>query len=339
MTALVSIVIPVYNGATHIEETLRSALAQTWPDIETIVVDDGSQDSSVATVRRIFGSRIRLIEEPHRGAAATRNTGLAAARGSWLQFLDCDDLLAPDKIERQMRAAPLQPCARTLLMGRFARFLASADGTRNYLWPDGLYRPDFPAHWPLWRSAAPIDCLLQWWNERLETTPLPWLIPVSLVAAAGPWEAQPLSRCDDFEWLTRLILHSDAIVHTPDAHAYYRNQVSGSLSSSGRARRPQELARQLEAYKLCARHLREAEDSERTRRARAALLMNFAYDSYASAPKPANEAARLARSLGAPLPDCPGGRISRLLAKVFGWRASRRFQAWAVMAGYNRSSR
>ena len=337
--SLVSIIIPVYNGAPYLEAALRSALAQTWMDIEIIVVDDGSQDDSVAIARRFVGSRVRLLEEAHRGAAATRNVGLAAAHGSWIQFLDCDDLLAPDKIAQQMGAAPPQPGARTLLLGKFARFLSTAEGERNYLWPDGRYRPEFPSQHAPWRNATPIDCLLQWWNERLETTPLPWLIPATLIAAAGPWAVQPLSRCDDFEWITRLILSSDEIVLTPEAQAYYRNHVTGSLSSSGQARKPQELERQLEAYKLCVQHLRKAEDTDRTRRVSAALLMNFAYDAYASASKPANEAARLARSLGVPLPECPGGRISRILTQVIGWRASRRCQAWAIRAGYMRSYR
>lgn len=102
---LVSVVVPVYNRRALIEETLRSALAQQWPSIEVIVVDDGSTDGSADHVERVFGDRVRLIRlDRNVGRSAARNAGCAAARGEYIAFLDSDDLWDREKLTRQMPA-------------------------------------------------------------------------------------------------------------------------------------------------------------------------------------------------------------------------------------------
>ncbi|MCX6954347.1 MAG: glycosyltransferase family A protein, partial [Verrucomicrobia bacterium] len=99
---LVSVVIPCFNSARWLPATLDSVLAQTWPRVEIIVVDDGSRDDSLAVARRYASRGVRVESIANSGAAAARNHGLALARGDYLQFLDADDLLAPDKLEKQL---------------------------------------------------------------------------------------------------------------------------------------------------------------------------------------------------------------------------------------------
>src|SRR6266850_864483 len=101
MLKLVSILIPVYNAEAFVAEAIQSALDQTWPAKEIIAVDDGSTDRS-AEVLKSFAPRIRTIEQENRGASAARNRALSEAQGEFIQFLDADDLLAPDKIEIQI---------------------------------------------------------------------------------------------------------------------------------------------------------------------------------------------------------------------------------------------
>ncbi len=101
MTQLVSIVIPCLNARRYVGEAIGSALAQTYPHTETIVVDDGSTDGSLDVIRS-FGDRIRWESGPNRGAAMARNRGIAMARGEFVQFLDADDLLDPDKVQLQL---------------------------------------------------------------------------------------------------------------------------------------------------------------------------------------------------------------------------------------------
>lgn len=91
-----SVVIPLYNKEHYIEKTIRSVLAQTCPDYEVIVVDDGSKDSSLALARKFEGGNIRVIAQENQGVSVARNTGILNASGKYICFLDADDEWRPD---------------------------------------------------------------------------------------------------------------------------------------------------------------------------------------------------------------------------------------------------
>jgi GT2 family glycosyltransferase len=99
--ARVSVIVPVFNAELFITETIQSALAQTHPDVEVIVVDDGSTDGTIERLRA-FGERVNIYRQPNCGVAAARNRGASAASGEWLAFLDADDIWLPTKVERQL---------------------------------------------------------------------------------------------------------------------------------------------------------------------------------------------------------------------------------------------
>jgi glycosyltransferase involved in cell wall biosynthesis len=103
MPPLVSVIIPCYNAARWVAQSIQSALDQTYAPIEIIVVDDGSTDASLDVIKS-FGDKVVLVTGPNRGANHARNRGMALAQGEYLQFLDADDYLLPHKIERQMKA-------------------------------------------------------------------------------------------------------------------------------------------------------------------------------------------------------------------------------------------
>ncbi len=104
----VSAIIPVYNGAVTIAEAIDSALAQSYSSLEVIVVNDGSTDATAEVLRR-YGQRIKVIERPNSGIAASRNIGVAAAKGEYLAFLDSDDAWAPAMIEHTVAALDGNP--------------------------------------------------------------------------------------------------------------------------------------------------------------------------------------------------------------------------------------
>src|SRR5262249_24552816 len=104
MKPLVSIGIPSFNSAQWLGQAIESALAQTWPEKEVIVVDDGSRDESPEIARQ-FGTKVHLIVTENRGGNQARNEALRAARGEWMQFLDADDYLEPEKIAQQFAEA------------------------------------------------------------------------------------------------------------------------------------------------------------------------------------------------------------------------------------------
>ena len=109
---LVSVVIPCYNQAHFLGEAIESVLAQTYPHLEIIVVDDGSPDNTEEVATRYSG--VRYVQQANQGLAAARNTGLRHSTGAYLVFLDADDRLLPQAVEvglQQLQAHP--ECAFT----------------------------------------------------------------------------------------------------------------------------------------------------------------------------------------------------------------------------------
>jgi glycosyltransferase involved in cell wall biosynthesis len=104
----VSVVVPAYNSDEFVGEAVESALSQTYPPIEVIVVDDGSTDDT-ARVLELLGDRIKLVRQENAGVAAARNTGIAVARGELFAFLDADDAWVPEKLDRQVQIHAQNP--------------------------------------------------------------------------------------------------------------------------------------------------------------------------------------------------------------------------------------
>lgn len=111
----VSIVIPVYNQQRFLAQAIDSALAQSWPDCEVVVVDDGSTDGSAEIMSRY--SQIRVVRQVNRGLAAARNAGLAASRGEVVIFLDSDDQIWPDAARNGVELLAARPDAM-MVFGR-----------------------------------------------------------------------------------------------------------------------------------------------------------------------------------------------------------------------------
>lgn len=105
--SLVSILIPAYNRQEYLPATLASCRAQSWPHLEVIVVDDGSTDETAAIAEAVAreDARVRVIRATNQGPCAARNLALAQSRGHWIKFLDSDDLLASDAVERLLLTA------------------------------------------------------------------------------------------------------------------------------------------------------------------------------------------------------------------------------------------
>src|SRR4051794_36165281 len=139
MKPLVSILIPAYNAEKWIGETVRSAILQTWARKEIIIVDDGSTDRTLQVARQFASDEVLVFTQANQGAAAARNTAFALSKGDYIQWLDADDLLSPDKIARQMALVEQLGSKWTLISCGWGRFLYRyhrAKFVRTSLWCD-----------------------------------------------------------------------------------------------------------------------------------------------------------------------------------------------------------
>ncbi len=101
---LISVIIPTFNSALYIEETLNSVFSQGWRDLEVIVMDDGSTDNTISILNRLAEqeSRLRVFQQPNGKPAKARNNAIRLAKGEWIAFMDSDDIWLPGKLEYQV---------------------------------------------------------------------------------------------------------------------------------------------------------------------------------------------------------------------------------------------
>jgi glycosyltransferase involved in cell wall biosynthesis len=318
MPPLVSVLIPAYNAAPWIGETLASVCAQTYAPTEIIVVDDGSTDETAAIVAR--EPRATLVRQTNRGPSAAMNRAFAASRGDFIEFLDADDLLAPDKIARQV----------ALLDGLDGEYVAAAEWARFYGLPDeATFEPQ-----ALWADFDPVTWLVTEWNEHLMMHGAAWLIPRRIVERAGGWNEE-LTLINDLEFFSRVLLASRGIKFCHGARTYYRSGNPASVSGM-KSRRAWESA--LLSLQLGTRSLLGSERSARTLSACARVFQRYAYEVYPQQPDLAAAAEREATALGGSPEGPSGGPVFKGLSSLIGWRNASRIRERVYQSGYRRAA-
>lgn len=282
---LVSILIPAYNAEEWIADTLRSAIAQTWEPKEVIVVDDGSTDRTLAVARQFESRQVRVVASHHQGAAATRNIAFSLSKGEYIQYLDADDLLAPDKVTRQIEALGKEANKRTLLSGSWGEFVYR------------YYRSKFVPT-ALWCDLRPIDWLICKMKFGVFMQTATWLVTRELAEATGPWDTRLLGD-DDGEYFCRVLLASEGVRFVPESKVYYRKSGVSSLSYIGVSDKKMEA--QMCSIRLHIRYLRLLEDSPRVKEACVNYLQNWLPFFYPNRPDLLRQAEEMAASLGGQL--------------------------------------
>lgn len=299
MPPLVSIIIPAYNAGQWITDTLQSVLSQSHEHWEAIVVNDGSSDCTAERAASFGDSRIRLISQPNQGAAMARNRGFAESHGDYIQYLDADDLLAPDKIATQLAYA--ESGKRTLFSGAWAHFSKDTQSA--------IFQAD-----PVWQDSEPVDWLVLSMTGGGMMHPDCWLTPRQLIEDAGPWKEE-LSLHDDGEFFARVVLQASGIKFVEQAKVYYRS-VDQSLSRQ----RSEKAARS--ALDVC-HHMRHSllhvEDSARTRNALACRYSQVAYEFVQSYPQISREALDAFLELSPKSKPMHGGQFFQKLTRLLGF--------------------
>lgn len=220
---MVSIIIPTFNRSSLLPETLESVQKQTFKDWECIIVDDGSIDDTEQVVQKIIieDPRFSYYKRPEkysRGASSCRNFGFEQSSGKYIQWLDDDDLLSPNKLEFQVEELER--------LGNEEIFVTSS---WDLLWQGKEMELKNPFADRKHIDKENFFAILA--EEQTFIPPLAYLVPRSLTEKAGLWNLK-LTLNDDAEYFSRVLVHSQQLVNVKDCYVLYREHNHNRLSRS-----------------------------------------------------------------------------------------------------------
>lgn len=319
MDPLVSIIIPAYNAATYIDQTIHSAIDQKYKNIEIIVVDDGSQDNTYELAKRYEAINFKVIRQKNSGPCAARNNGFKISQGEYIQWLDADDLLDTDKIELQIKSSEGGGDSKVLLSGSMAMFYFRHKNAQFY-------------SNTLWRTLDPIDWIITKYNDNVYIPVHAWLTSRKLTELAGPWDDRLWRTDGDGEYFCRVVSASDKVKFVSDSKCYYRQAISNSLSSTRVFPEFEILLKE-----LYCRHLLKLEDTPRTKRACKTLLQTWVDGAKFADPTIPQYANNIAKQIGMELDNNPVNCKLKIASKFLGKKntlALRNFKNIAIQKLY-----
>ena len=209
-----SIIIPAYNSAKTIERTLASVFVQDYPNLEIIVVNDGSTDNTEQVLKK-YADKIKYYYQTNAGVSIARNLGFEKSSGEYIQYLDADDLLAEGKISKQIQA--IEESEADVAYGDWMRF------TEN----DFVYKELEMVEREM-ALRPEIELITDFW------TPLAALLYTRTIAnKIGGWNTA-LPVIQDARYALDAAIHQAKFIYTPGVMGYYRVHETGSLSTRNR---------------------------------------------------------------------------------------------------------
>jgi hypothetical protein len=228
---------------------------------------------------------------------------LSLSQGDFIQWLDADDLLSPDKVEKQIQAAIEIGNRRTLLSSGWGYFAYRVE------------RAEFPPT-SLWCDLSPIDWLVRKMGQNLHMQTATWLTSRELAEAAGPWDVRLLSD-DDGEYFCRVILASNGIRFVPGPKVYYRVTPSSRLSHVGMSDKKKYAM--LLSMQLHVKYIRSLEESDRVRTACMTYMQNWLHCFYPERPDLVAELQKMAADFGCRLEEPRLHWKYAWIKPLFGW--------------------
>ncbi len=223
---LVTLIVPIYNAAPYLKRCLDSIQAQTYPELEILLVNDGSSDGSPELCRSYTrsDSRFHLIDKPNTGVSDSRNHALDRAQGKYLQFLDSDDWLPPDATQQLIRSA--ETTGADLTLGHFYRVAAGRVAQRGHIKTQQiLTRQEFAER----MMKAPANFYYGvLWNK---------LYRRSIVEARGLRFSADISWCEDFLFNLDYIQYVRLVSAIPKPVYYYCKREDSLVNSNISLRR------------------------------------------------------------------------------------------------------
>lgn len=315
---LVSVIIPVYNSEAHLAETIQSVINQSWDYKELIIIDDGSTDSSLAIARSYENSWIKVYQQENRGAAKTRNLGLKYAKGDFVQYLDADDLISPNKIEFQVNELIQYP--KHVAVCSTIHFKRTEEISTSLPSP---YEEKF-----LFSTDSQAEFLINLWGgndnngSMIQTNA--WLVPREVAQNAGSWE-EFYSPDDDGEYFSRVILASSGVRQVNGCFNYYRKTSEGLANRNS----SEALEGVYRSTLLKKKNLFKHTHTKEAKLAISRLLIASAVESYPAYPSLTKEIVSSIKEIGHyRFTPISGGPFTRILSRIFGWKFARYFQVF-----------
>lgn len=313
---LVSIIIPVFNAEKYLARCLESVIAQTWPNKEIIIVNDGSTDSSIDIATIYTCDWIKVFNQPNMGASSARNKGLRHAQGEYIQFLDADDFISLDKIENQVTILMKNPGKLAVCSTIHFHDEDELTWAMPSAYEDSFLIESSPNHFliNLWGGYSDRGSMIQ---------PNAWLSPRTILEKAGWWNEQ-ISLDDDGEYFCRVILASIGVKKTAGYNYYRKYRALDSLST---ARSHQAMKSILLSVTSKKNNLLKKDNQPEAEYAIYKLLMDVMVFCYGTYPDIYQLAVNELPEHSPPgyLPSI-GGPLAVLMSRLFGWKAVRRLQ-------------
>ena len=215
---LISIIIPSYNSLKYLDGSIGSALNQTYENVEIILIDDGSTDGTRDSFNKFEKHGIICRNQPNKGASAARNHGLSLAKGEYIQFLDADDILHPDKLKKQVSLMEKEDA--DLSFSYWENFTNDVTTSQTFRFP----------HIPFDSIQNGRDVIRSFGEDNWFVVPAAWLVKKELIEKAGYWN-EFITNNDDGEYFSRILFWSQKVSIVKESLAFYRLTDDVSLST------------------------------------------------------------------------------------------------------------
>ncbi len=299
-----------------LKETIESVVNQSYPNVEIIIIDDGSTDGSLEYLKLLNLSNLIIKSNKGKGACAARNYGFELSTGAYIQFLDADDLLSTNKLEKQVK--DLEELPKRVSMCSTVHF---------YNDPSNGKIVDRPF---LYSTEQPHQFLLHLYggngkdHNMLQTSA--WLIPRAIIEKAGPWD-ETLAKDQDGEFFCRVVVNSEGLIYQPEVLNYYRKHIGGQNIAN--QKQENHIESQLEALFSKSKQFKGLEETPAYKKAMALQYKLIAINAFPEFKKLSNKAMKLSTEFGdSDFLPVLGGKIIEFIKHEFGWKVAKSLSYW-----------
>lgn len=302
---LVSILIPAHNVSAWIQDTIKSALNQTYPNIEIIIVDDHSTDNTLELAKKFISDKVHVFLNSKKGGNSARNYAFTMSNGDYIKFMDADDYCTDDMIEKQME-----------------RILHDGDNDTLIFSPVKMLYPDghifLPPRYIDQDYTPGIELLLDIWRGKGWNCPHCHLMHRDLFIKSGGWD-ETIIKNQDGEFFARVAAKASKSLFVKDVYAIWRQTGSGVSSQLSLEAQ----SSMLKTYDIISHLILDYKDNNDTRYNCARYIGSFVYNNYPGIAPLMDNVYKTLDYLKQPL-ILPQRRVLKILRLMFGWKTALR---------------